>query len=128
MKRGIALALAVVTALAVFLIPGVASAGDEDVIRRGSCSGSSDWKLKVSPEDGGLEVEYEVDQNVSGDRWRVRIGHDGELAFRGVRRTGGASGSFEVRIVEPNNAGTDLFRARAVNRSTGEICRGRASF
>jgi hypothetical protein len=126
MKRIIAAAL--VGSLALVVPAGVAMAGDNDVIREGSCSGSSDWKLKLSPEDGGLEVEYEVDQNVSGDRWRVKIRHDGDLAFRGTRTTRGASGSFEVRIVENDDAGRDNFRARARNLSTGEVCVGTASF
>jgi hypothetical protein len=126
MKRIIAAAL--VGALALVVPAGVAVAGDNDVIQRGSCDGSSDWKLKLSPEDGGIEVEFEVDQNVSGDRWGVKIRHDGDVAFRGTRTTGGASGSFEVRIVESDSAGTDTFRARARNRSTGEICVGTASF
>ena len=126
MRKGIALAL--VTAVA-FLVPaGAAMAGDRDVIREGSCDRSSDWKLKVSPDDGGLEVEFEVDQNVTGDRWRVRIRHDGDLAFRGVRTTRGASGSFEVRIVERNRAGADRFRGKAVNLATGERCVGTATF
>jgi hypothetical protein len=125
MKRIIAAALA--GSLALVVPAGVAVAGDNDVIQEGSCRGSSDWKLKLSPEDGGIEAEFEVDQNVSGDRWRVRIRHDGDLAFRGTRTTGGASGSFEVRIVENDNAGTDNFRARARNLSTGEVCIGTAS-
>jgi hypothetical protein len=125
MKRIIAAALA--GSLALVVPAGVAVAGDNDVIQEGSCGGSSDWKLKLSPEDGGIEAEFEVDQNVSGDRWRVRIRHDGDLAFRGTRTTGGASGSFEVRIVENDNAGTDNFRARARNLSTGEVCIGTAS-
>jgi hypothetical protein len=109
---------------------GVAFAGDNDVIEQGSCSGSgsSDWKLKVSPDDAGLEVEFEVDQNVTGDRWRVKIRHDGDLVFNDVRTTQGDSGSFEVRIVEPDNGGTDRFRARARNLSTDEVCLGTASF
>ena len=112
-----------------FLIPASgALAGQGDVIRQGSCSGRSDWKLKLSPEDGRIEVEFEVDQNVVGDRWRVTIRHDGAVAFRGTRTTGGASGSFEVRTVEPNHAGSDAFRARARNLSTGEVCVGGASF
>jgi hypothetical protein len=126
MKRGIALAL--VTALALVVPAGIAAAGDRDVIREGPCSGRSDWKLKLSPEDGRIEVEFEVDQNVVGDEWRVRIRHDGERVFRGTRTTRGASGSFEVRIVEPNRAGTDAFKARARNLSTDEVCRGRARF
>ena len=112
-----------------FLIPASSAlAGQGDVIRQGSCSGRSDWKLKLSPEDGRIEVEFEVDQNVVGDRWRVRIRHDGDVAFRGTRITQGASGSFEVRIVEPNHAGSDAFRARARNLSTGAGCVGGASF
>ena len=127
MKKRIAVMAALVASLAFVLPAGVAVAGDNDVIQEGSCSGSSDWKLKLSPEDGGIEAEFEVDQNVSGDRWRVRIRHDGDLAFRGTRTTGGASGSFEVRIVENDNSGRDAFRARARNVSTGEVCVGTAS-
>jgi hypothetical protein len=125
MHKAVAVSL---VALFVLALPAVASAGDRDVIREGSCSGRSDWKLKLSPEDGGIEVEFEVDQNVVGDEWRVRIRHDGQLAFRGTRTTRGASGSFELRIVEPNHAGADNFRARARNLSTDEVCAGSASF
>ena len=126
MKKGIVFAL---VAAFVLLVPaGIAVAGQNDVIREGSCGTASDWKVKVSPENGRLEVEFEVDQNVSGDRWRVRIRHDGDLAFRGTRMTHGASGSFTVRIVENDTAGSDVFRARARNLSTDEVCVGRASF
>ena len=69
-------------------------------------------------------MEFEVDQNVSGDRWQVRIRHDGDVAFRGTRTTRGASGSFSVRIVENDQAGSDVFRARARNLSTDEVCVG----
>ena len=125
MRKVVAVSL---VALFVIAIPAVASAGDRDVIREGPCSGRSDWKIKLSPEDGRIEVEFEVDQNVVGDEWRVRIRHNGQLAFRGTRTTRGASGSFELRIVEPNNAGADSFRARARNLSTDELCAGSASF
>lgn len=126
MRKAIVLALA--TSLALAVPAGVAVAGDRDVIREGRCSASSDWKLKLSPENGRIEVEFEVDQNVSGDRWRVKIRHDGDRVFRGTRTTGGASGSFEVRIVEDDRAGADTFRARARNLSTDEVCRGNATF
>ena len=126
MKKGIVFAL--VTAFVLLAPAGIATAGQNDVIRRGSCSDASDWKLKVSPDNGGLEVEFEVDQNVSGDRWQVRIRHDGDVAFRGTRTTRGASGSFSVRIVESDQTGSDVFRARARNLSTDEVCVGSATF
>lgn len=100
-------------------------AKDGDVIRRGSCSGASDWKLKLSEENGRIEVEYEVDQNRVDDPWRVRIRHDDALVFTGRRTTKAPSGSFEVRILQPDRAGDDVFRGRAVNLRTGEVCGGR---
>ncbi len=95
--------------------------------RRGSCSGRSDWKLKLSPEDGRIEVEFEVDSNVNGQTWHVRIRQNGERIFSGNRVTQAPSGSFEVRKLANNTAGTDRFRARAVNATTGETCGGAAS-
>lgn len=104
-----------------------AMAGDGDVEREGSCGRRSDWKLKLSPENGGLEVEFEVDQNVSGDRWRVIMRHDGRRFFKGHRTTKGPSGSFEVRRVVNNHAGRDHVFAKARNLSTNEVCRGSVS-
>jgi len=39
---------------------------DGEVIRTGSCSGTADWKLKAKRDDGGIEVEWEVDSNKAG--------------------------------------------------------------
>jgi hypothetical protein len=107
--------------------PGAIAAKDGDVIREGNCSGASDWKLKLSPENGRIEVEFEVDQNVNGQAWNVRLKRNGNIFFQGQRTTRGPSGSFELRRVTNNGAGTDAFVARAVNPKTGEICRGTAS-
>ena len=103
-----------------------ALAKDGDVIRRGACSGASDWKLKLSPEDGKIEVEYEVDSNKVGQTWQVRIVKNGNVIFRGARETKGASGSFTVRLVTANTAGDDVFRARATHAD--EVCAGSATF
>ena len=120
--------ITVATALATAMIGATpALANDADVIREGNCSGASDWKLKLSPENGKIEVEYEVDQNRNGQTWRVRIVKNGNVIFRGTRTTQAPSGSFELRLVTANGAGTDSFVGRAVNTSTGEVCRGAAS-
>ena len=103
-----------------------AFANDDDVIVEGDCSGASDFKLKLSPEHGRIEVEFEVDQNIVGDNWRVVLRQDGERFFRGVRMTQAPSGSFEVRQVVDNNQGDDLVQTKARNLSTDELCRGKA--
>jgi hypothetical protein len=118
------------TALLVGLLPDpgdhrAGGAGRRDP--RGSCTGRSDRKLRLSPDDGRIEVEFEVDQNLVGDRWRVGIRHDGDVAFRTTRTTHTARGSFEARNGRVEHPGSDAFRARAepVDR---EVCLGRASF
>ena len=121
--------VALVGAIAGTLV-GVAApafAKDGDVIRTGNCSGSSDWKLKLSPENGRIEVEYEVDSNQVGQTWRVRLFENGNRIFRGTKTTKAPSGSFEVRTLANNTAGSDSFRARAVNVASGEVCGGSAS-
>ena len=104
--------------------PALARAGD--VIRTGACSGRGDWKLTLSEDNGRIEVEYEVDQNRVGDVWRVRIRHDGDLVFAARRTTKAPSGSFTLRLLQRNRVGDDVFRGRAVNLRTGEICGGKA--
>ena len=115
------LALAV---LAVALLPMSANAqGGADVIKTGSCSARSDWKLKLSKDGGRIETEFEVDQNRVGRKWRVTLKHNGNRFFRGVRITQAPSGSFEVRKFANNAAGTDKIVARARNLRSGELCR-----
>jgi len=119
----------VITGVLVFTVAGTtnAFAKDGDVVRRGSCSGSADWKLKLSREDGRIEVEYEVDANKVGQRWRVKLFENGHRIFRGTKTTKGASGSFTVRTLARNTAGTDSFRAHALNLASGQTCGGAAA-
>jgi hypothetical protein len=98
------------------------------VIRSGGCGGASTWKLKLSPENRRIEVEFEVDQNKVGRRWKVVLRKDGARFFRGVRETTGPSGSFELRRVTGNGRGPDEFVAKATNLRSGERCRGSATF
>jgi hypothetical protein len=108
-------------------VPSVAAKGT-DVIRTGNCSLSSDWKLKVSPDNGRLEVEFQVDQNRSGQVWNVVLKHNGTAFFRGQRTTQAPSGSFEVRKFTRNAAGTDTIVGKATNPKTGEVCKGTINF
>ena len=103
---------------------GGGGGGNGDVITRGSCSGQSDWKLKVKPDNSRLELEFEVDSNVNGQSWNVRIKQNGVRIFAGTRVTQGPSGSFDLTRRPNDSVGTDRFVARAKNPSTGETCVG----
>jgi hypothetical protein len=111
-----------------FAVSAPAQAKDADMVKRGSCSGAAHWKLKASPEDGRIEVQGEVDTNVVGRAWHWRIRHNGTVSARGTATTGAPSGSFEVRRVLVNAAGTDSIKWRARDAKTGQTCRGGLKF
>lgn len=122
---GIVVAVLVVAVGLVAAPAGFAKRGDVRVA--GSCSKSTTSKLKLSEEDGRIEVEFEVDQNRNGVRWSVLISRNGKSIARLTRVTKAPSGSFEARVLAANGPGADKISARATSPS-GEICSARASF
>jgi hypothetical protein len=125
-RIGVAAALlSAVTAVALGVVPA-APAKDGDLRVRGTCTGASTSKLKLTNEDGRIEVEFELDQNRVGRTWTVVLRHNGVVARRLVRVTRAPSGSFEARALLANRAGADRIAARATSR-TGEVCRASAS-
>ena len=117
LHRTIALAAAASLAAA----PALAKDGDGRVIKRGACSDGSTWKLKVKPDDGRMEVEFEVDQNVNGVPWKVTIRNGDTVVARGTKTTRAPSGSFSFER-KVTGASGDTFTARATR--DGETCRG----
>ncbi len=125
MKRTIgAITMAAVGGL--LLLAPTAGAKDGDVRVAGSCTKATSSKLKLSEEDGGIEVEFEVDQNRNGVRWTVVLARNGTQVGRRIGVTRGPSGSFEARFVTGNAPGADRFVARATR--PGERCAAQASF
>ena len=129
MKLHITGATAALVAVASCLaVSAPAQASGSDKVRVGSCTGATDWKLKVGLDDGRLEVEGQVDSNRVGQTWNWRMYHNGSLSAYGTRTTLAPSGSFTVRRTMLNRAGTDGIVFRAVNPRSGEVCRGTLSF
>ena len=116
---GLAAALAAIA-------PAAALANNADVKRGGTCSASSSAKIKLSPDNGRIETEFEVDQNRNGVTWRVALRRNGNVVVRTKATTHGPSGSFEVRRRLVNGSGPDTISARAKSPS-GEVCTARAT-
>jgi hypothetical protein len=97
-----------------------------DKIVQGTCSANSSIKLKLSNEDGRIEVEAEVDQNRNGVSWKYALAKNGVTVKRGAAVTRAPSGSFTVRRLMSNSAGIDRIAVRASR--PGEVCTVRATF
>ncbi len=123
---GLGTAVALLAAAVALLAAPTATAKRGDVRVAGTCTKSSTSKIKLSEENGRIEVEFEVDQNRNGVRWNVTIAQNGRRVATMRKVTKGPSGSFEARIVAPNRPGADRFVATATR--PGERCTARATF
>ncbi len=127
-RRSFAGGLAAIAAVVFIAVPTAlgAPAKDGDIRVSGKCTQSSSAKLKLSEENGRIEVEFEVDQNRVGRKWTVVLRQNGVVVERLTKVTRAPSGSFEARMLARNGAGADRFVAIASR--PGETCTARASF
>lgn len=88
MKKNILIAAAAV--LAVVLVAGgvwwAFGSGDDEQTARGTC-GNTTHELSVEPEDGGLEVTFELQSAGPGETWDVVVEQDGTAVLEGERQT-----------------------------------------
>ena len=110
-----------------FAAAPAAMAKGGDVIKRGSCSGAADWKIKLGTEDGGkIQAEFEVEHAKPGQQWTVRMTDNGTQFFAGSK-TVNSFGKFAVRKLVANQTGADTIRAKATNTVTGQVCQASAT-
>jgi hypothetical protein len=109
-------------AAALLAVPAALAKGGHDrgVRVRGVCTQQSTSTLKLSREDRGIEVEFEVDQNRNAVPWKVALSRNGHRVALLRATTHAPSGSFEIRRVIAGRLGTSHISARAVR--SGETC------
>ena len=109
----VGLCCAVLGSLARAAAPG-ALAKDGDVRVAGTCTKASTSKLKLSNENGRIEVEFEVDQNRVGRVWAVAVRRNGVVVGRQTRSLVPRAAPSTARLLLANRAGTDRISATAV--------------
>ena len=92
----------------------------------GACSAGVTSRLRLRADDGGIELEFEVDQDRAGAVWRVALVHERRVAWKGVVRTARRSGSFDVERRLRDLPGADAVTARAWG-PRGAACRAAAT-
>lgn len=128
MRKWISVATACLSVglIAALFVPAALAKGGDDVRVAGKCTKSSKSKLKLSPENGRIEVEFEVDQNRNGVKWTVVVRQNGKAVRTLKKVTKAPSGSFEARYVAADKAGgKDSFVVKGTRK--GESCTARAS-
>ena len=112
-----------VAAAALVGTPAASANGGNGVKVRGTCTQGSTAKLKLSRDDAGTEIQFEVDQNRNAVPWKVTLRRSGVQIVSATVHTRAPSGSFELRRVS-SGAGTITAVA---TRASGERCSAQAS-
>jgi hypothetical protein len=127
--RTMALAMAVMLAVAVAVAVAASDASaDDEVRRRGSCSGGpGDWTLRVRRDDGALRVRFSIDDVAAGQSWQLFLSDNGTRIYSGTK-TSSAGGEVRVRTRTANRVGSDRIAASGVNTRTGTTCEGSLTY
>lgn len=121
--------IAAVSATAVGVVAAVAIAGwpalgEDGAQQQGTCA-SVVYQLQVEPDDGALEVNFEVQSSAPGEVWDVVIEQNVTTLFEGQRTT---DEDGEIDIDVPTRAiGDNDFVATATPQS-GEACTARVTY
>jgi hypothetical protein len=124
--RAVALAATTlaVCGAAVAIAPNASAKGGPGGVRvNGVCTKSASAKLKLSQDNGRVEIEFEVDQNRNGVPWKVTLRRDNSLVASTTATTHAPSGSFTVRRLISGAQGTFV----AVATRSGERCTAHAA-
>jgi hypothetical protein len=120
---------AMALALALALTISSPAGADDEVRRRGSCSGGpGDWVLRVRRDDGGrLRVRFKIDDVAAGQSWQLFLSDNGTRIYSGTK-TASSSGEVRASVLTANRAGTDRIAASGVNTKNGTTCEGSLSY
>jgi len=69
-----------------------------------------------------MEIELQIDSNVIGQTWNVRVTDNEELVAEDTKVTLAPSGSFTVRALTADRVGVDHIAGLARNPGTDETC------
>lgn len=122
--KAIAAGLLVVTPVAV-AAPS-AFAARPRAIETGSCSIRGNWKLKVSTQDRGLELQIEAENLRPGTMYAVSATDNGTSVLS-VNRTVNQFGKIRAKSLIPNQPGTDTVVFTATDAVSGNTCTGTVS-
>ena len=101
-----------------------------DEMRQRACSNGAGSRLELTNVGGRIKVRFEVYRSPGGHSWRIELrqqtnplGHwpSAVVIFAGTR-VASESGDLVVQRRVPAHK-VDIFRARAVDTQTGEVCK-----
>lgn len=109
------------------LLISSAPANAVEIERSGSCSAGSIWQADLELEYRVFDLGFEIDTKNADETWTFTLKQNGKRVLNESRT---ASKEFddsyaevEWDVIRPDRKGNDSFNFRAVNKTSGEICK-----
>ncbi len=95
--------------------------------KTGKCSAGSIWQADLELEYKVFDLGFEIDTKNADENWNFTLRHNGKRVFSENRTTvkdfDDSYAEVEWDLIRPDRKGSDTFTFRAVNQTSGEVCK-----
>ena len=95
--------------------------------KTGKCSAGSIWQADLELEYKVFDLGFEIDTKNADENWNLTLRHNGKLVVGENRTTvkdfDDSYAEVEWDLIRPDRKGSDTFTFRAVNQTSGEVCK-----
>jgi hypothetical protein len=95
--------------------------------KTGKCSAGSIWQADLELEYKVFDLGFEIDTKNADENWNFTLRHNGKRVVSENRTTvkdfDDSYAEVEWDLIRPDRKGGDTFTFRAVNQTSGEVCK-----
>lgn len=95
--------------------------------KTGKCSAGSIWQADLELEYKVFDLGFEIDTKNADENWNFTLRHNGKRVVSENRTTvkdfDDSYAEVEWDLIRPDRKGSDTFIFRAVNQTSGEVCK-----
>lgn len=121
--------LLIAGALSLAVLP--VSAQAVEIERMGTCSAGSMWNAELELEYRVFDLSFDVDTRNSGEMWTLTLKQNGKRVatqtLEAMKDFDDSYAELDWDLIRPDRKGKDTFVFRAVNKTSGEVCRATLS-
>lgn len=95
--------------------------------KTGKCSAGSIWQADLELEYKVFDLGFEIDTKNADEKWNFTLRQNGKRVFNESRTSikdfDDSYAEVEWDLIRPDRKGSESFSFRAVNQSSGEVCK-----
>ena len=123
MKKSLLAAVMASASLILTAVPATAI----ETEKSGNCSAGSIWQADLELEYKVFDLGFEIDTKSADEKWNFTLSQNGKRVFKesrtAIKDFDDSYAEVEWDLIRPDRKGSDTFTFRAVNQTSGEVCK-----